>query len=83
MMNVHVHILNPRAMQMSVAMKCFPCVPREITFSDVSIIMLRLSHFKCMKRAILLKYLKIQLNADLKIILLDYQNNYIERLLLK
>jgi len=28
----------------------------------------------------LLKYLKIWLNTDLKIILLDHQNNYVERL---
>jgi len=30
------------------------------------------------QRMILLKYLKIRLDTDLKIILLDYQNNYIE-----
>jgi len=31
-------------------------------------------------KIILLKYLKIQLNTDLKIILLDSQNNYVEYL---
>jgi len=30
-----------------------------------------------MERTILLKYLKIYLDIDLKIILLDYQNNYV------
>ena len=33
-----------------------------------------------MERMILLKYLKSQLDTNLKIILLDHQNNYVERL---
>jgi len=32
------------------------------------------------ERTVLLKYLKTELDADLKIILLDHQNNYIEHL---
>jgi len=33
-----------------------------------------------MERTVLLKYLKILLDTDMKIILLDHQNNYVERL---
>jgi len=36
-----------------------------------------LKHFY-MEITILLKYLKIYLDIDLKIILLDYQNNYVQ-----
>jgi len=37
-----------------------------------------LKHFFYTERTILLKCLKIQLDTDLKIILLDYQKNYVE-----
>jgi len=33
-----------------------------------------------MERTILLKYLKIELDTNLKIILLNYQDNYVGRL---
>jgi len=33
-----------------------------------------------MERTVLLKYLKIELDTDLEIILLNHQNNYVERL---
>jgi len=36
--------------------------------------------YPCIKRTVLLKYLKIELVTDLKIILSDDQNNYVERL---
>jgi len=33
-----------------------------------------------MERMVLLKYIKIWLDTDIKIILLNHQNNYVERL---
>jgi len=36
--------------------------------------------FDYTEKTILLKYLKVQLDTDLKIILSDLQNNYVERL---
>jgi len=37
-------------------------------------------HLLSTEKTILLKYLKIELNIDFKVILLDHQNNYVERL---
>jgi len=39
----------------------------------------KVQNYCVMERMVLLKYLKIQLDINLKIILLNHQNNYVER----